>query len=164
MTHFGITGAQVLDGTQMLEAVDVEVSGATIASIGAARSAGVEVIEAPGSTLFPGLIDAHTHADRDALQQALSFGVTTELDMLSMPETMIPLRRDAAQSNDLADVRSSSVGLPPAGGHPHQLRRGRGDPAWPTASRVQDVAGFVEARIAEGADYLKVLIEDGHVL
>jgi imidazolonepropionase-like amidohydrolase len=164
MTHFVITGAQVFDGTQMLEAVDVEVSGATIASIGAARSAGVEVIEAPGSTLFPGLIDAHTHADRDALQQALSFGVTTELDMLSMPETMIPLRRDAAQSNDLADVRSSSVGLTPAGGHPHQLRRGRGDPAWPTASRVQDVAGFVEARIAEGADYLKVLIEDGHVL
>jgi imidazolonepropionase-like amidohydrolase len=81
-----------------------------------------------------------------------------------MPRVMQPLRRLAAESRDLADVRSASVGLTPAGGHPHQLRRAEGDPAWPTATTPEEVSAFVDDRISEGADYLKVLIEDGRVL
>lgn len=62
------------------------------------------------------------------------------------------------------DVRSASVGLTPAGDHPHQLRRAEGDPPWPTATTPDEVSAFVDDRISEGADYLKVLIEDGQVL
>ncbi|WP_116204601.1 amidohydrolase family protein [Amycolatopsis circi] len=163
MNRFVITGARVFDGENSLGVVDVEVADGRIASVGGSRPAGVDLVDGSGATLLPGLIDAHTHTDAESLRQALTFGVTTEFDMLSMPEQMIPLRRRAATSNDLADVRSPSIGLTPAGGHPHQLRKGEGDPQWPTANRPEEVAAFVEGRIAEGADYLKVLVEDGQL-
>lgn len=161
--HFVITGARVFDGEDLLGVVDVEVADGTIVSVAGRRPDGVELIDGTGATLLPGLFDAHTHTDAESLRQALTFGITTELDMLSMPERMIPLRRQVAESTDLADVRSPSIGLTPADGHPHQLRKGEGDPPWPTATRVDEIPAFVEARIAEGADYLKVLVEDGHV-
>ncbi|MGV9299164.1 amidohydrolase family protein [Amycolatopsis sp. NPDC003676] len=163
MDHFVITGARVFDGETSLGIVHVEVADGRIASVGGDRPDGVEVIDGTGATLLPGLVDSHTHTDAQSLRQALAFGVTTEFDMLSMPEQMIPLRRQVSASNDLADVRSPSIGLTPEGGHPHQLRKGEGDPPWPTATRPEEVAAFVEARIAEGADYLKVLVEDGRL-
>ncbi|MCO5972793.1 amidohydrolase family protein [Actinoallomurus soli] len=163
MNHFVITGARVFDGEDLLGVVDVEVADGTIVSVAGRRPEGVELIDGTGATLLPGLIDAHTHTDAESLRQSLTFGITTELDMLSMPERMIPLRRQVAESSDLADVRSPSVGLTPADGHPHQLRQGEGDPPWPTATRVDEIPAFVEGRIAEGADYLKVLVEDGHL-
>src|SRR5262249_44113903 len=43
-------------------------------------------IDGRGKTLLPGLIDAHTHVFPGALEQALAFGVTTELDMMSDPK------------------------------------------------------------------------------
>lgn len=163
MNHFVITGARVFDGENPLGIVDVEVADGRIASVGGHRPEGADLVDGSGATLLPGLIDAHTHTDEEALRQALTFGVTTELDMLSMPRQMIPLRRKVAASNDLADVRSASIGLTPEGGHPHQLRKNEGDPPWPTATRPAEAAAFVEARIAEGADYLKVLVEDGQL-
>ncbi|WP_409465651.1 amidohydrolase family protein [Amycolatopsis sp. GA6-003] len=163
MNHFVITGAHVFDGENSLGTVDVEVADGKIANVGGERPANADLVDGSGATLLPGLIDAHTHTDEESLRQALAFGVTTEFDMLSMPQQMIPLRRKAAASNDLADVRSPSIGLTPKGGHPHQLRRNEGDPPWPTATRPQEVAAFVEARVSEGADYLKVLVEDGRL-
>ncbi|WP_037353238.1 amidohydrolase family protein [Amycolatopsis orientalis] len=162
MNHFVIAGARVFDGETSLGIVDVEVADGKIAGVGE-RPEGADLVDGSGATLLPGLIDAHTHTDAEALRQALTFGVTTEFDMLSMPQQMIPLRRKAAASNDLADVRSPSIGLTPAGGHPQQLRKGEGDPPWPTAASREEVAAFVEDRIAEGADYLKVLVEDGRL-
>lgn len=162
MDHFVITGARVFDGENSLGIVDVEVADGKIASVGG-RPEGVESIDGTGATLLPGLIDSHTHTDEESLRQALTFGVTTELDMLSIPDWMIPLRRLAAESDDLADVRSPSVGLTHPDGHPHQLRKGEGDPPWPVARSVDEVPAFVEGRIGEGADYIKVLVEDGHV-
>ncbi|GAA4533748.1 amidohydrolase family protein [Amycolatopsis samaneae] len=161
MHHFVIAGARVFDGEDLLGIVDVEVADGRIASVAGGRPRGAELIDGAGATVLPGLIDAHTHTDADALRQAVTFGVTTEFDMLSIPDRMIPLRRQVAESADLADVRSPSVGLTPAAGHPHQLRKGEGDPPWPTAARVAEIPAFVEGRIAEGADYLKVLVEDG---
>jgi imidazolonepropionase-like amidohydrolase len=162
--RFVIVGARVFDGEWMLGQVDVRVSGGLITEVGDRPQPGEPVVDGSGSTLLPGLIDAHTHADRDALRAALTFGVTTELDMASIPEMMGPLRREAAARTDLADVRSASVGLTVPDGHPHQLRRGMGDPVWPTATRPAELPGFVADRLAEGADYLKVLVEDGRVL
>lgn len=164
MNRFVITGARVFDGEQLLAGVEVHVADGRITGLGGPPSAEEDVVDAAGATLLPGLIDAHTHADRAALKQSLTFGVTTELDLVSMPKVMIPLRAEVAASRELADVRSSSIGLTPPHGHPHQLRHGENDPAWPTASTVAEVDSFVADRIAEGADYIKVLIEDGHTL
>ena len=48
-------------------------------------------------------------ASAEGLRHALAFGVTTELDMASVPETMIPLRAEAAAFVD------DRIALEPAG-------------------------------------------------
>lgn len=164
MDHFVIRGARVFDGEDLLGVADVEVADGKIVAVGGERPEGVELVDGHGATLLPGLIDAHTHTYEEPLRHATPFGVTTELDMLSMPELMVPLRRKVAESSEFADVRSPSVGLTLPDGHPHQLlEEEEGDPSWPVATSVEEVPAFVEDRIAEGADYLKVLVEDGHV-
>ncbi|MFI6169775.1 amidohydrolase family protein [Nocardia sp. NPDC051052] len=164
MTRYVIEGAQVFDGEQAIGVRTVEVEDARIVAVGVPVPAGVERIDGSGATLLPGLIDAHTHADLEMLGQALRFGVTTELDLFSFPSTMNALRRAAAERTDIADVRSSSVGLTAPGGHPTQLRGTVNDPELPTVARPEDAAAFVDERITEGADYIKVMIESGETL
>lgn len=159
-----LANVRFFDGKGLVGPVDVHIDGAVVSGVGGPRAEGGAVVDGAGATLLPGLIDAHTHTDEDALRLALTFGVTTELDLMSMPETMTPLRKLVASAFDLADVRSASVGLTTPGGHPHQLRHGQGDAEWPTISSPEQAQGFVDDRIAEGADYIKVLIEDGQVL
>ncbi|WP_329060082.1 amidohydrolase family protein [Amycolatopsis sp. NBC_01480] len=159
-----LADVRVFDGSRLTEPVDVVVEGGVIGSIGGGQAHDAEVVDGAGATLLPGLIDAHTHADEAALRQALTFGVTIEFDLASMPDTMIPLRAEVATAADLADVRSSSFGLTTPHGHPHQLRGGQNDPDWPTVTEPGEAQAFVDGRIAEGADYIKVLIEDGHTL
>jgi imidazolonepropionase-like amidohydrolase len=153
-----IRGARVFDGDQLREADTVLLAGGTIASVGAGLGvpAGAEVIDGRGATLLPGLIDCHVHAtDVRALGQALAFGVTTELDMFSGPDLAARRRSLAACRDDVADIRSSLQGATPAGGSLAQLM-----PGLPAVTGPQDAAAFVRARVAEGADYLKIYLED----
>jgi imidazolonepropionase-like amidohydrolase len=164
MTRYVIEGAQVFDGEQSIGVRTVEVEGSRIVAVGAPASAAAEQVDGGGATLLPGLIDAHTHADLETLGHALRFGVTTEFDLFSFPRTMAAVRRAAAERTDIADVRSASVGMTAPGGHPTQLRGNQNDPELPTVARPEDAARFVDERIAEGADYIKVLIESGKTL
>src|ERR1700743_1867871 len=110
MADFVISGARVFDGQRSLGTVNVRVHDGTIAEVGGLVPRDADVVDGNGATLLPGLIDAHVHTSEQSLRQALAFGVTTELDLLSMPGIMQPLRRLAARSRDLADVRSASIG------------------------------------------------------
>ena len=98
---FVIANARVFDGEHMQERASVLVTGGRIEQVGpdVTPPAGTEVIDGTAKTLLPGLIDAHAHAQPPALEYALLFGVTTELDMFSMPEWMDGQRADAAVSS-----------------------------------------------------------------
>src|SRR5207248_10313499 len=128
MSRFAVRNTRVFTGTHVADASVVVVEDATIAAVGHEVPAGVQEVDGAGGTLLPGLIDAHTHTDEDGLRTALRFGVTTELDMMSVPDVMDPVRKKARTEFDLADVRTASWGLAHPDGHPHQLRRGLDDP------------------------------------
>ncbi|RKT53893.1 amidohydrolase family protein [Saccharothrix australiensis] len=125
------------------------------------------VVDGTGRTLLPGLVDAHTHVFDGSLARALEFGVTTELDMFCLPGNLARQRELAATHDGVADLRSAGVLATAPGGHPSQLMPAlaESDAVGPfdTVAGVGDVRRFVEARVAEGVDYLKVVVDSGAV-
>ncbi|GAA2871307.1 hypothetical protein GCM10020220_070720 [Nonomuraea rubra] len=164
-----IRNVRVFDGERTVPCTDVLIDGDRIAEPGE-RAADLEV-DGTGRTLLPGLIDAHTHAYDGDLAEALRFGVTTELEMNNLPPILAAQRRLAAGRDDVADLRSSSMIATAPGGHPSQLMtpdllRALGGDSGAGLDPVGDVGqakAFVEARLAEGVDYLKIAVDDGAV-
>ncbi|MEV8631116.1 amidohydrolase family protein [Streptosporangium sp. NPDC051023] len=163
-----IRGVRVFDGERTVPVADVLIDGDLIAEYDGGR---VDVeLDGSGKTLLPGLIDAHTHIFDGDLAQALKFGVTTELDMFCLPSNLARQRRLAAERDDVADVRSSGILATAPGGHPSQLMNTAtmahlGDAVGPfdTVAGPALAEAFVEARLAEGVDYLKIVIDSGEV-
>ncbi|HEX2285325.1 MAG TPA: amidohydrolase family protein [Mycobacterium sp.] len=164
-----IRGVRVFDGEQTTTRTDVLIDGDRIATPDG-QSAHV-VVDGAGKTLLPGLIDAHTHAFDGNLAQALTFGVTTELDMFCLPANLARQRKLAAERDDVADIRSSGTLATAPGGHPSQLMTALQDAAafgdavgpFDTVASADQAKEFVDARLAEGIDYLKVVVDDGTV-
>lgn len=104
---------RLFDGVKLWNSASVLVEGETISQVSDQAipvPAGAKVIDCSGKTLLPGLIDAHVHAQTPALEQNIVFGVTTCLDMYSLPDWMLDLRKQAANNLDCADIRSASCG------------------------------------------------------
>jgi len=148
-----ITGIRVFDGERLTGHTAVRIESGLIEAVG-----GPELllpadkhVDGQGGTLLPGLIDAHVHLLPGAGRQALTFGVTTVLDMFSKPG-MLP----AATAPDAADVRSSGIGATAPGGHPSMMYA-----PFPYVTGPEDADRFVAHRLAEGATHLKVFYDDG---
>jgi imidazolonepropionase-like amidohydrolase len=160
-----ITGARVFDGDQVIEARTVVIDGAGIAAVGGPAPPGAAIVDAAGGTLLPGLIDSHVHTDMDGLRDALKFGVTTELEM--MGRWSAGQRREIAERNDVADLRSPGMGVTPKGGHPTEYTSSSSNLfirylyRFPSVSTPREAARFVSRQVSRGADYIKVFIEDG---
>lgn len=158
--RFAIANVRVFDGTNVLEHAAVVVDHGKIASVGGGPlPADIETIDGTGKTLLPGLIDAHTHAFGDALERALVFGVTTELDMFTDPKFAAAKRAEQnapGGAPDRADLRSAGFLMTAPRGHGTEY----GIPV-PTVTSPAEAVAFVDARIAEGSDYIKIVYDDG---
>ncbi|MEM8511568.1 imidazolonepropionase-like amidohydrolase [Massilia sp. MP_M2] len=119
--------------------------------------AGARIVKGAGRTLLPGLIDAHTHAFRQ-LDLPVLFGVTTQIDMFSAVPVMQEARRSMAAGRHAgqADLFSAGILATAAGGHGTQF----GVPI-PTLGSPGEAQAFVDARIAEGSDFIKIVLEAG---
>jgi imidazolonepropionase-like amidohydrolase len=133
-----------------------------IARVGNARLSArdARVVDGKGKTLLPGFIDAHVHLPHvdieDALRQSARLGVTTVIDMFTDQPTVKTLKRlEAADLPGLADLRTAGVGATAPGGHPTELGG-----VIPTISCSCDADTFVQQRIAEGSDFIKIILED----
>lgn len=115
------------------------------------------IIDGTGKTLLPGLIDAHTHVFGTALERALRFGVTTELDMFTSVGTLKQQKAEQAGGNvaTRADIFSAGTLVTVEGGHGTEYF------PIPTFTSGGDAQAFIDARIAEGSDYIKLVYEHG---
>jgi len=156
---FVVRKARVFDGHSVLPNTDVWVADGKIKEIGADLRvpSEVKVISGTGNTLMPGFIDAHTHAWGDALKKAEIFGVTTELDMFTSVEYAQKEKKQQAEGKDLdlADLRSAGTLATAPGGHGTEYGI-----QIPTLSKPDEAQAWVDARIAEGSDYIKIVIDD----
>ena len=155
---------RVFDGSRVLPAATVVVRDGIIEQVGTGIKVpdGVKVIDGAGKTLVPGLFDCHAHTlDESQLQQAAVFGVTTVCDMRSDPAFAAGVRakQAAGGTSGQADLLSAGAAV--------IARGGQGLPSstpTPIIAGPDEARAFVEARIAEGSDYIKIVCGDGRQL
>ena len=149
---------RLFDGERVHESVDVLVEGEIITAIGDSLAVppGAEVVDTRGRTLLPGLIDAHTHTWGDALERALQFGVTTEIDMFTDATAAAEARAQQVrgEAHGRADLVSAGTLVTAPGGHGTEYGL-----TIPTLDDPDDAAAFVAERLAEGSDFIKVVYD-----
>ncbi len=152
---------RVFDGSRVIPATTVVIRGYRIDQVGPSASIpqGAKVIDGKGKTLLPGLVDCHTHTFLpDHAKQAAIFGVTTELDMFTDHAFAARLRSEeaAGKALDRADLRSAGTLVTAPGGHGTEYGL-----TIPTIAAPDQAQAFVDARIAEGSDYIKIVYDGG---
>jgi imidazolonepropionase-like amidohydrolase len=156
-----VRGARVFDGRHALPNGDVLVCDGRIVEVGAVTSntSVAAVVDARGATLLPGFVDSHVHLEQPAqLEQEAVFGVTTVLDMGETAKILAELKawRTAHPLLPEADFRSAGSPVTAPGGHGTEPG-GHGTENIPTLGPGDDVQAFVDARLAEGSDLVKIM-------
>lgn len=153
-----------------------------------------EVINGTGCTLLPGLIDAHVHTSEDSLRDAILFGVTTELEMQGGMtkkgrELQIKDKRNIADVRSSGMALTAPGGhpaelIPKEEGIPsfilkkmekmteqekkdfiaafEQRKSEEGDML--DVTTIEGAVQFVRQQMENGADYFKIMIEEGTVM
>jgi len=181
--------ARVFDGTRVREGLVVHVRGERIVAIGTAAEVpapGAEVIDLPGMTLLPGLIDAHSHVllhpydespwNTQVLNEPQSLRVARAVNHLkaTLESGFTTLRDLGTEGADYADVglkQAVAQGIIPG---PRLLIATRAlvatgsyapkgfAPEWSIPQGAQEADGVdalikaVREQIGRGADWIKV--------
>jgi imidazolonepropionase-like amidohydrolase len=149
-----ITNVKVFDGNALSEERTVVIDNGIISN---ATTAGT-TIDGQHGTLLPGLIDCHVHLVSLAnLEQGTQWGVTTMLDMGAQS---MAVTNSLRHQRGLADIRGAgNVASAPGG----MSITSMGYPASSAVTGPTDASRFVADRVSEGADYIKVIVEDPDV-
>lgn len=145
-----ITNVRIFDGHSFQDPTSIVVENGLIGS----DAHGAEEVDGRGGFLLPGFIDAHIHLqDEKDLQQLAKYGVTTGLDMATWP----PSKLEAVRGREgLTDIRSPGLPATCQGSVHSQLLP---IPKDSLVAGPQDAADFVESRVSEGADYIKIIAD-----
>ena len=147
-----IDNVRVFDGHRLLPPGTVIIDGDRIGR----DPHGAVHIDGHGSILLPGFIDAHVHLNGlESLSQSRQYGITTMLDMGTFPYS-----KTAALQNQPGYPQVFGTG---AAATVNGSVVARISPTRPLDSYVSNPAAaktFVAARVAEGADYIKLIIDD----
>ncbi|EZG42674.1 amidohydrolase [Gregarina niphandrodes] len=111
-----------------------------------------ETVDAKGGVLLPGLIDCHIHlTGTDELVRMTQYGVTTAFDMATWPDELLKSLRGQKGLTDIKGCGLPAIG--PGSSHTHMP----GMPKEAVISNPEEAKKFVEDRVAEGADYIKLV-------
>jgi len=155
-----VKDVRVFDGKAVHERRSVLFDGGTIldADFRGTPPQGARIVDGAGRTLLPGLIDAHTHTFRWQELPVL-FGVTTQVDMFTDLKLMKKAKQEMAQGghHDHADLFSAGTLVTAPNGHGTQF-----GVQIPTITGPEQAQAFVDARIAEGSDFIKIVMGGGY--
>lgn len=181
MSSFLLADVDIFDGEQILGQGYVEVINGKIGELKVGQPSAEltkksTVISRPGHTVLPGFVDAHNHVYRDdpaALRQALSFGVTTLMEMHNENENIIKLKAYAAEHQDLsADIKAAGVAATIENGWPVPVITAHDKSPetmaeiarYPRLKTAEDARAYVKNNVTIGADYIKLMHESGEAL
>lgn len=148
-----IQNVHVWDGNQRIPNTTVVIEGKTISLTG--NTIGAKMVDGKGGFLMPGLIDAHVHASsKNALDVLAHYGITTAFDMGSFPSSQMPQWHDVSDQG-ITSLLFSGGAACVGGGFPAFL------PGFPEDALIyskDNATNYVDSRVSEGVDYLKVFI------
>lgn len=151
-----IYNVNVFDGEKLAPFNRVVISGGMI--VPDKDTAGATTEDGKGAFLVPGFFDAHAHVYGEAAIEAMrDYGVTTALDMGTFPyQESIASLRSMSDKGYTAVYGSGAAATAPGGFL-------GGIPGFPSESFVtspKDAVAFVQARVKEGVDYIKIFINE----
>jgi len=159
---FVVRHVRVFDGEKVIPETDVVVADGRIVAVGreVAAPLNATMFDGSGDTLLPGLFNSHVHmwSPENVLGSGLAFGVTTELDMYSWWRLDKAWReREDKGDYTIADFRTAGTAATVPHGH------GTDDVGVdiPTIARPEEAQPWVDARVKEGSDYIKILYDNG---
>ena len=148
MASSALRGVRVYRDGHFGDPEDLAINGSVIGN----EAAGTPEAES-GGYLIPGLIDCHVHIEGlETLRTLAHSGVTTALDMANRMSLLASLRG----VRGVADLRAAGTAAEsPTSTHAQLLKSGPID----LITSPADADAWVAARIDEGADYIKVVID-----
>jgi imidazolonepropionase-like amidohydrolase len=158
-----ILNVRLFDGERVHATTNVAVEGGIIQAIGAdiGEYGRLPAVDGAGSTLLPGLIDAHVHTRApDELRQALRFGVMTALDMGAVlePQELFALREQSRTAADMAELRVAGyLATARSPQEPGSLTTR----STPQVATEDDARQFAVLRRAESVDHIKIILRGG---
>ncbi len=152
-----ITNVRVFDGKGLTGERTVIIENGIISSATTADAG--TTIDGRHGTLLPGFIDSHVHLTGVAdLEQGTRWGCTTLLDMGC--QTMA-LTDSLRHRHGLADVLGvGNIASAPGGVQTTRM----GYPASSVVTGPADASRFVAERVEDGADFIKIIAEDPHIM
>lgn len=189
-----IINTNVFDGNELIGKKTVVFQDGIITSISEEIPSDIEIIDGNGCTLIPGLIDAHVHTSVEFLRDALKFVVTTELEMMGgftkngretqlknisdiadvrsagmgltapggHPDELIP-KNDGIPEFVLKEMEKMSEEEKAAFIAAHEAQQIE-EESGPDVTTIEGAIAFVHRQINNGADYFKIMIEEGTVM
>ncbi len=159
-----VKDVRVFDGEHVIPRCYVIFEGSRVKEVGTniAVPKDSEMINGEGQTLLSGPIDAHVHVlYPQSLKQMPVFGVTSIVDMNMMVKTMKDVKKIQASEevNAMASLISAGAAATIPGGHGTQFGF-----SVPTLKNQGEARAFVDARLEEGSDFIKIMYDDGSAL
>lgn len=154
-----IQHVRVFDGEKMFAPRDVLIDHGKIldANFKGKISTDMQLIEGLGRSLLPGLIDSHVHAYQHQ-ELPLLFGVTTQIDMFSSVALMqgVSQRMQQGKNAQAPDMFSAGTLATAPSGHGTEYGM-----TIETLTKPEQAQAWVDARIAEGSYFIKIVMERG---
>lgn len=154
-----IQHVRVFDGERMLPARQVLIDQGKIvdANYKGKIKDDMKLIDGSGRSLLPGLIDSHVHAYQDQ-DVPLLFGVTSHIDMFSAVEQMQGIKKQMKEGKNTTAPDLFSAGTLATAPKGHGTEYGM---TIETLVKPEEAQAWVDKRVAEGSDFIKIVMEHG---
>ena len=153
-----IVNVKIFDGNVIKPACSVHIAEGKITAITGETTYSNEnnsnefPVFAHGGVLIPGLIDCHIHLlGVEQLEQLRAFGVTSACDLTTSPLVLLNAIRGIAGTHGLPAIKTAGVGA-------HYEHEGMDQGG--RVRNEQEAKEFVAAQVSQGADYIKVLLDE----
>jgi imidazolonepropionase-like amidohydrolase len=151
-----VSNVGLFDGFEDRGVVHMAIDNGTIVAISSSPLVGDSVIDGTGKYVIPGLVNAHVHVTtEEELAEGFPYGILANLNMHTGEEAREQdwralTRREAGYPLLFGAGHGATV----PGGHPNQF-----SPGMETINDTMGIEEWVDRRIANGADYIKIIRE-----